>query len=749
MRLLIIAIISLIASTVCFSQNNELLRSRGLLPTGIFGTTKQITSRELEKRALNNEVVNADQLKVIQGTSRLCNEIIMSGRLMVNDSLSSYANKILDVVLQNDIELRKKLHVYFYYSTGTNAITLSNGMIIIELGLMAHVKNEAQLAFILAHEASHFRQNHFIKYYSYSKNNSRSSTNSIANILNYSRELEQEADSLGYELYKVTGYALSEAIIVFDMLRDSDMPEEQIPFTVSFFEHGEYKFPATYSYDELIPVVDSTYDETKSTHPSIEKRMGKIQTYLENFNSNGNLFIVSESAFTELRLISREECCSIYLEDHDYGNAIYCAYALSREDDQNLFAKGIIGKALYQLAAYKIHNPPFIFPQTFIADYDPSGSFTSEDDDNILLTPYKKVAGESQKLFFFLEQLSGDEITILALDWNWQLYRADAHRDILLSSMCDNLIQILSGDYYLSLPDFTPIDTTQLEMEKFDSILASNIQIHVDTSRFTRISNTKHDIFKKKDFISTPGIIEPQHLAKAKTLQDYRSAYIYRAFDELKSDSVFIIRFTSKIRRIPRYPEGPSYESSSQQRESNSGLGIENFCVLPPSFYHVKAFYPEMIYYYDEKTSLAYQDDNKNALLKAIKTTKTNCFLLDPETMDSTSIEDYNTYCMMTQWLNESLSNLSNGFAMNLAHSEIADTLHKRLGSQYLAYSVTITKANNRNRPKKVTRMQTFVFDLKTGKFIMYYDSIFKAETSETNWYYYYAKVFKKIVSKP
>jgi hypothetical protein len=677
----------------------------------IFGTAVEINNRELIKKRLDGESVAGDQLKIMTGGAELSHKIIMSGKLMVNDSLSSYANGILDVLLKDEPVLRKKLHVYFYYSTGTNAITLYNGMIIIELGLMAHIKNEAQLAFILAHEVSHFRENHFLKYYSYAKG----SRNSLPEILNYSRDLEEQADSLGYELYKKTTYALSEAIIVFDILRDSDMPEEQIPFSNSFFEHGDYKFPASYSKDSLLPIVDAEYDETKSTHPSYEKRMAKIQSLLESFNSDGNLFIVSEDAFNALRLISREECCSIYLASGDYGNAIYCAYTLLNENNLNLFAKEIIGKGLYELAARKNPTPPVHVPNIFIIAYDQWENFDfGIDSTETIITPHNKIAGESQKLHYFFEQMNGPEVTMLSLNWNWQLYREKNYKDSLLSLMCDNLFEMLSGTYYIKLSDYNISDSLYLKQPP----------------------DSQTEIPDSADF---PIVLYPE--------------YMLHAVDEFMSDSAFLMRLRTHLPGIhppSTYPKN-IYFMSNYDRENDPGAGVENICILPPAYYKLKETYaPGTFYYrYDAKASEECQVLQQNSMISAARNIKGHYFLLTPENLSGSSVDKYSTYCLATQWLDETLMNLSNGYSLSPAYTTNSDSLIKTLGTRYLMHSAIISETNTNGGPKKTSKMETFVFDLQTGKLILYYEDIIESHANAQKMYIYYTRVFKKITAKP
>ena len=313
-----------------FSQNHELLRSRGMLSLALFGTAKSITLYELKQQAMPGEAIKGDKKKIIVETAEFCNEIIMSGRLMINDSLSSYANQVLDQLLKDDQVLRKKLKVYFYYSAGTNAITLSNGMIIIELGLMAHVKNEAQLAFILAHEITHYRQGHMLKgYLNREELKEKSSTTPqyllLSSYYSYNQDQELEADKMGFELYKKSPYSVREALRSFDVLDYSDLPFDDVPFDTTFFNKDYMTIPAGYFMKDVDPIYsDDNYEDRNSTHPNVRKRRMALMTEVDTVKNAGtHLYAVSKDEFLSVRETARYEICRLYLIERNYPGAIY------------------------------------------------------------------------------------------------------------------------------------------------------------------------------------------------------------------------------------------------------------------------------------------------------------------------------------------------------------------------------------------------------------------------------------------
>ena len=57
------------------------------------------------------------------------------------------------------------LRIYVMRDASPNAAMLPSGMMIVNTGLLARVRNEAQLAAVLAHEAGHYFRRHSLDLY--------------------------------------------------------------------------------------------------------------------------------------------------------------------------------------------------------------------------------------------------------------------------------------------------------------------------------------------------------------------------------------------------------------------------------------------------------------------------------------------------------------------------------------------------------------------------------------------------------
>lgn len=159
-----------------------------------------------------------------------------AGHTYENAAATSYLQGIMDRVYP---EFRGTIKVRVANSPHLNAFALPNGAIYFNLGLIARLENEAQLAAVLAHEGAHFILKHGFKQRQHVKNSAALSlfvgtTLATSSIYGYSRDLEREADEIGYRHMVKAGYDPREGISVFKHLAaEAKALDEKEPFFFS------------------------------------------------------------------------------------------------------------------------------------------------------------------------------------------------------------------------------------------------------------------------------------------------------------------------------------------------------------------------------------------------------------------------------------------------------------------------------------------------------------------------------------
>lgn len=149
--------------------------------------------------------------------------------LYPDPALQTYVQSVGDRLFP---EFRGVVRYQVLNSPDLNAFALGNGSIYINSGMLARLDNEAQLATILAHEVTHFREQHNLKS---RRNINASATAGLgitlltgiplsgqlfvgAAISGYSQELEREADVQGHARLVANGYAPGESVKTFEHL---------------------------------------------------------------------------------------------------------------------------------------------------------------------------------------------------------------------------------------------------------------------------------------------------------------------------------------------------------------------------------------------------------------------------------------------------------------------------------------------------------------------------------------------------
>lgn len=394
-----------------FSQNSyQRLQSSGKIPDDFLYSSREKYERQLNEISDNKASVRNAKKQFYQGSYYYVNELLLSGKILYNDPVSQYLNEVVDILLKEDPELRKKFKIYTVKSPSVNAFTSTDGKIFVNLGLLAQLGSEAQLAYILTHEISHFTRQHALDIFLHKKGvqlkkDQPIKRSDIADILennNYSQDKEKEADLVGLELFLNSPYENEEAIEVFDILKDSEMPFSNIPFERDFLESKTLKFPDEYYLTEDSLNSSGENEELEfsffSTHPSPEKRQEIIREAIaEHGEKEGKIWVLEKERFAQIQKVARYESSYLYLQRQQYEKAIYCAYSLLKDFPDDPFLEKIVVQSLYGLAKYASVG------RLWDVHVD-----------------HEEVRGESRQLNHIINKMPDQELCILASLHTWQ-----------------------------------------------------------------------------------------------------------------------------------------------------------------------------------------------------------------------------------------------------------------------------------------------------------------------------------------
>jgi len=334
---------------------------------------------------------------------------LVSGYVIYGTPLNNYIDRVADKLLANDIELRKKIRFYVFESPQVNAFAFSNGIIFLNIGLFAHLKNEAQLAFVMSHEIAHYKQEHSFKAYTHQKTLSRkerksfeeSSLREELNFTRFSRIQEQDADEIGFNIFKESGYKLNEALGLLDVLSMSEYPFDSLRLQKDFLNGTYLKIPEKYfiNGDVKAIAIDTNEIDSLRTHPAIPKRKQSITLKIGDQSQIGKSFLVSEEEFYKRRNECRYELSRLYMLDKDYVKSIYNCYLLMTQDPDNEYFYEVLVKSLYFLQI----------------------NFNNSSKRDVVLSKYK-AAGETARIHYMLSNMKTEELNVWCLRKSWEYH---------------------------------------------------------------------------------------------------------------------------------------------------------------------------------------------------------------------------------------------------------------------------------------------------------------------------------------
>jgi len=157
---------------------------------------------------------------------------IRNSPLVIRDpALNAYVRSVLCRVA-GEAEC-SSVRIYIMRTADFNASMAPNGMMEVWSGLLLRTQNEAQLASVLGHEFTHYRNRHSLQLFRDAKSKSDAaafiniipfgglvSLGLLSSIFGFSREMEREADAGGLQLMAAAGYDTREAARIWERLRE-------------------------------------------------------------------------------------------------------------------------------------------------------------------------------------------------------------------------------------------------------------------------------------------------------------------------------------------------------------------------------------------------------------------------------------------------------------------------------------------------------------------------------------------------
>ncbi len=288
---------------------------------------------------------------------------------------------------------------YVLHSGSVNAACYGEGSVSVNLGLVARLASDDELAFVLTHELAHQYLGHLDERIAahvdrlYGKDAQRElrqlkrggggfdEVEAFAKTFalegsRHSRFGESAADSLGLRLYLAAGFAAAGPVRVMEVLAKADtadytaeLPIAELLSTPQFtFDPRVLRKPV-----ELFATATGpgpAERDSLSTHPDTELRKADLAVWTDEratvlpqglaTDAAGTDAVVAERAetrFAERRLTARRELAAAHFRAGDLGAALYAALRLVDDGrDEGHWARGVAALSLYRIARAREDN---------------------------------------------------------------------------------------------------------------------------------------------------------------------------------------------------------------------------------------------------------------------------------------------------------------------------------------------------------------------------------------------------------
>ena len=451
------------------------IKSEGPIPADLRKGLGELYSEDKQRVRDYNDGKLANRDRVLEASYHI-NRLTSNGRILYGDPITRMVERIADTLLKDYPGLRGELRFYTVKSSSVNAFATGQGMIFVTTGLVAQVENEAQLAYVISHEIVHYYRKHNMEVLTRRVKNSDDEAEQMANFLKYhyrSREMENEADSLGLRLFYIgSPYDKRVTDGVFDVLQYAMLPFDEVPFDTTYFNSPYYRLPSHYYLEKVAPISSrDDYPDSLSTHPNIKKRRARTGDILSHYEGGSAFVVTTPDEFVHLQGLARFECIRQNLIYSNYTRAFYDCYVLQRQYPNNAFLARSMAQALYGIAMYKTYY-----------------------NTNSIVGNYRQYEGEVQQVYYLFSKLTAAEATLVAMREVWKIHRLYPD-DPQLSAMGRDLLLALRDKHSLSRASFAATyDTatvgvgsqqTAMTNQKYARIRQKQQQSHIaDQSRY-------------------------------------------------------------------------------------------------------------------------------------------------------------------------------------------------------------------------------------------------------------------------
>lgn len=591
------------------------LQSEGPIPLDFSSLTFEKIQEDLKEDQGN--LSGADEKLFLKHIHYGIDDILHSGMTVYGDEVSLYVRSVAEKLLKKDPITFSKLRFYTIKSNESNAFSTDQGIIFVTTGLISQLTNEAQLAFILAHEISHYMLQHVVVSFTYQLYKRDENGRKIRDLSTYSKEKELEADAKALELYQAAGYPKNEIYSTFDVMMYSYLPFEEMEFPKTYFNSPQMYIPENLFTNAKFAIkAVENYDDSKSSHPNIKKRKEEINRVFDMLPEwPEKTEPLGDEKFKYIRTICRFESIRTDIIDAEYVKAIYSIFILEKEFPNSVFLKKMKAHSLLGLVHFEDKN---------------SDSEIHINVKNEFQIPSRVMEGDIARLYFFFDELNHDGRLTLAIRQIYDLRKSipnDPHIEEIYSYLLKKLAYSNTfnltkyshktfndvANEYATKMNTSPIDTvdTKVPEDKYSRITGKNNPNNMDN-----FDSTKFYLYALSDIIVDPEFMEKYRFFRTEMNEKERKKAEYEKLSDRKKKKV-----------------------------DKSTLGIDRLIVVEPSVYSYRK--GQLSFIKSEKLKRNFSKVMEDAAEQAV----IQVFTIDRNNLDANGTEMYNQRSILFNYL--------------------------------------------------------------------------------------------------
>lgn len=663
---LLIIVSILFAASVCAQQdfnNYKTLKSAGEMPDDFSMLTAAKIQQQLGTKAGN---LSKQQEKVfLEGIYYGIDELLHSGMVVYGDEISKYVSEIsLKVLKEKYPDLKNKLRFYTIKSNESNALSTDQGIVFVTTGLISQLANEAQLAFVLAHEISHYTEHHVVETFEY-KSHVKGQGDRIRQLSVYAKDKEFEADKLGVALYHSAGYSKEELLPTFDVLMYSYLPFDEIEFPKNYYNSSLMYIPENlYPSKKYEIKAEEDYDDSRSSHPNIKNRKLEVEKEIANFQNWGSeVYAFGKERFLYIRNLSRFESIRTDILDAQYADAMYSIFLLEKEFPNSVYLKRMKAHSWLGLAQYK------------------NAGSISETVDRA-----SELEGEIAALHYFIKKLKNEATSTVALR-EIQNIRTSLPGDVEVDAIWDRIVKLVASSKSFDIKKFSD-KTFETASKDFLKALAKDTLVNNSTLPDDKLN--KYERIKSKKNNTDPTVFDT-------------SKFYFYALTDLIKDEEFTKKYggiKDSIKKMEKREE--------ELKDTDNKVKIDNSIPLKPFLTDFILVEPSAISYKNGRINYPSSDKLEKKYTEAInsvgKELDLSIYNLNSEKLKELGTVGFNERSVLTSFL------------MQMTHNEKVDILPvdferlREIEANYGTSKIVYTIVEHSYRPQFSSGALWFIF---------------------------------------